>query len=542
MTNSSTQGFATPPASEPPALTADTPREVLINQPVVLKGCFDPLRIAKVALLAEDKFPLNVAINSAAKTWQVNLEKGFQSDGARWLRLKGLDSAGRLVDDKIIYITVSTDPLTAGKDLTLKVLQDTLFKVCPFDSARLKAPQKVMVKAGQSFTINRYGFLDGHLKVELMPGVPPVGGFGYFYEPHVQLSKGSQVLRFELEDVPNTPVSAQMLVTQTTLLKTKIADSSDLAANQKRELLLGQTLPITGYACVAGHFRVVLGQPISGFGNDGYVYWEHVQLKHNGKPIDFEPDALTMTVPKDTVIKKRPIDSSRLSAQERYTLPARSLYGVSSYAIDQGHLKIALTQELPGFGNTGFVFPDFVQLRRGGRGFDPIPSQLEINVPHFSQRDNPRLSWATCNVTAISMVFYYYGIRSRGGGQLEDELLQWCLNRYGQGSQTDNGVLAELIKAYGFRQSSFSTTRKWSEVKEELISRRPVVMGGLFTHGGHIVTVIGYNNQGYLVNDPWGDALSGYTNTEGRRRLYSYAYMDRVAGPDGGVWAHFIIR
>ncbi|WRH68869.1 MAG: C39 family peptidase [Planktothrix sp. GU0601_MAG3] len=108
-----------------------------------------------------------------------------------------------------------------------------------------------------------------------------------------------------------------------------------------------------------------------------------------------------------------------------------------------------------------------------------------------------------------------------------------------QVSQTDHSVLSALIRAYGFK-SSFSTTRYWSDLKNELINRRPVVIGVDTTPSGHIITVIGYNSQGYIVNDPWGDAYTGYSNTEGRRIIYSYGYMDQVAGPDGSVWAHFI--
>ena len=194
---------------------------------------------------------------------------------------------------------------------------------------------------------------------------------------------------------------------------------------------------------------------------------------------------------------------------------------------------------MPNFGNTGYIFPKFVKFQRGGKVFDPTPPQVLINVPYFSQRDNPRFYWSTCNVTCIAMVMHYYGVRSKWGGQLEDELLQWCFDYAGQGSQTNHSVLSALIRAYGF-QGSFSTTRRWSEVRNELINSRPVVLAGDFTPSGHIVTVIGYNRYGYIVHDPWGDAYTGYSNTEGRRLPYSYSYLNRVCGPDGNVWAHFI--
>ncbi len=542
MTDSAAPNPGTTPAvaTAPPALTSRGPNEVLINQALSLEGTFDPLRVAKITLKAEDKYPLTVTTNEQIRTWQVKLDQGFKTAGARWLRLEGIDSLGKSVANQIIYINVSTDPMTVGQSLSLKILRDTLFKSRPVVSSKLTPQQKVAVKAGQTFTIKRYGLVDGHLKVVIEPAIAPLGEFGYFFEDHVQLSKGPQILRFDVADVPNTNVSAQVLITENTLLKAQPADSASLAANQKTELLQGQTLAITGYAIVKGHFRVSLANEVPGIGKTGYIYWQHAQIKRGGKTVTYDPNALTMTVLKTTVLKKRPVDSSSLQEAEKFTLNAGTIYGVGSYAIADNHIKVALTEELAQFGNTGYVFPDFVQLKRGDKAFNPLPPQVELNVPYFSQRDNPRYSWATCNVTSIAMILYYYGRRSQGG-QLEDELLQWCLNRYGEGSQTDNAVLSEMIKAYGFK-TSFSTTRKWSEVKEELINGRPVVLGGYFTHGGHIITVVGFTPQGYIVNDPWGDALSGYYDTEGRKLLYPYAYVDRVAGPDGNVWAHFIAK
>ncbi|PSB37768.1 peptidoglycan-binding protein [filamentous cyanobacterium Phorm 46] len=524
-----------------PNLTYQGPTEVLVNQAIVLGGKFDRQEVVKVEVLAEDKFPLTVTLNQTNGTWQVNLPQGFKIAGARWLRLRATDSKGNVTGSQIIYITVSSDPLTVGKSLSLKIVSDTLFKVAPVDSSRLNNQQKVLVRAGQTLAVSKYGFIDGHLKVVLDSAITPIGTFGYFYEPDVQLAKGTKVLKFDLADVPNSNVSAQLLVTQTTQIKAQPVDSSKLPANQVADLILGSTYAITGYACILGHFRVTFAEAIPGFGNVGFIYWQHVQIKKNGKEVPFDPNALTMTMLQATVFKKRPVEASKLTATERTTLPLGRVYGVESYGLEGDHLKISLTEELPNFGNTGFVLPNSIQFKRGDKIFDPVPNDVELNVPYFSQRDNPRFDWSTCNVTAIAMVLYYYGVRSKWGGQLEDELLQWCFDYAGQGSQTDHSVLSALIQAYGFK-TSFDTTRKWADVRSELLNRRPIVLAGDFTAAGHIITLIGYNSEGYIVQDPWGDALTGYSDTEGRKLMYPYGYINQVAGPDGNVWAHFISR
>ncbi|MEB3280054.1 MAG: C39 family peptidase [Lyngbya sp.] len=520
-------------------VTYDGPPEVLVNEPTILKGTFDPRLVTAISLMAEDRFRFDVILNSAGKTWEVKLAKGFSEAGYRWLRLKASNSKGELVASVVINITVSSYPLTVGEGLTLTITNDTLFKVAPFDSTSLNQNQKVAIKAGQKFNVLKYGWVDGHLKVLLNNAIPPVGTFGYFFQGHVQLSKGSEVLQFEIDNVPDTDINAQLLVIKTTKIKAKPIDSAELSPDELAPLLLGQTYAIKGYACTQGHFRVTLAQSVEGFGNVGYIYWQHVRLLRDGQEIPFNPNALTMTIAETTVLKKRPVDASRLENSERATLPVGRVYGVNSYAIADNHIRVALTEELPSFGNTGYVFPAYVKFQRGGKTFDPLPDQLELNVPYFSQRDNPRYYWSTCNVTSIAMVLYYYGLRSQYGGQLEDELLQWCFNYAGVGSQTEHNVLTALIRAYGYR-SSFSTTRRWSEIKEELINGRPVVIGADLTPAGHVLTIIGFNKAGYIVNDPWGDAYTGYSNTEGRRLLYSYGYFNQVAGPDGNVWAHFI--
>jgi uncharacterized protein YvpB len=537
MTASPSKPLAkTAPVPMPPTYTGV--KEILVGKPITLKGSYDAARIAKLTIQVEDRINLNVSTTRG--TWQIDMPQGFSVAGSRWLRIRGFDPAGKEVDNQVFYITVSADPLTLGQALELKVIQDTFFKVSPQDSSKLNAQQKVLIPAGQIFQVTRYGLIDGHLKLELTAPIAPIGTFGYFYAGAVQLAKGGKVLRFSLDDVPDTLTDGlQMLVTTTTFLKASLTDSSILSADQKFQLLQGQTIALKGYACLAGHFRVTLREPVAGVGERGLIYWRHVRLVRHGQAIPFDPDALTATILQTTPLKKQPIDAGKLTIQAKVTLNSGRVYGVSSYGVEGGHIKLATTEEFDRFGNTGYVFPAYLQLRRGGRSLNPIPPQVELNVPYFSQRDNPRLAWATCNVTAIAMVFYYYGVRSQTGEQLEDELLQWCFNHHGYGSQTDHNCLVAMIQAYGF-QAQFNPKCTWQAIREELINRRPVVLCGYFTHGGHIITLIGYTPAGFIVNDPWGDGYYGYANTEGRKLLYPFDYCTAMAGNDGEVWAHFI--
>jgi len=526
------------PINLSPALDYIGPTEIAVGRAVVLNGTFDPVRASTVSVVAEDRFSLPVSVDRVAGTWQVNLQQGFQQAGARWLRVRATNTAGEVVGDRIVELTITADP-NAGEAINLTVMRDTFFKSAPTDSSQLGDHQKVMLRRGQTFGVKTYGYIDGHLKLTLTNPITPIGDFGFVFEPHVQVKKGNDLLRFDIEDVPDVPMAGQMLVTRDTWIKLKPEDSSNLGSTQKAMLRLGQTFGVLGYASIAGHFRITLTESVTGFGNVGYVYWQHVQLRKDGETILYDPDALTATILQTTALKRRPTDASRLNANEKATLPLGRIYGVAGYSLEDGHIKATLTEELPGYGNTGYLYPGHIQMRRGGRGFNPYPRQIELNAPYFSQRDNPRYYWSTCNVTAIAMVLYYHGLRPSYSSQLEDELLEWVFSHYGVGSQVVHNVLSAMIQAYGF-DSTFSTTRNWAQIDAELASRRPVVLAGEFTATGHIITVIGYTPSGLIVHDPWGDALTGYANTNGRRLLYPNAYLLQTCGYDGGVWAHFI--
>ncbi len=533
-----------------PLLTYRGPREILLQTPVDLLGDYLPAQVATVTLMAEDKFPLTVQLSPLQGLWRVQLKEGFYNVGVRWLRLRGLDTAGKVVAEQIINLTVTDDSNTVGQPLVLRVLQDTWFKQSATDSAKLGNAQKVPIRTGQSFLVKRYSFVDGHLQVDLQSPLAPVGSNGCFFEPHVELKKADQILRFDIDDVPVTiPGTAQVLVLQDTLLKASPNDSSTLPANQKLELLAGHNFEITGYACMQGHFRVTLTKPIPNFGTTGgttgFIYWQHIQIQKNGQAVIFDPDALTLTVLENTVFKKRPVDSSNLRPEERFAVQKGQTFGVASYAMADGHVRVALTENLPNFGNTGCFFPKFVQLRSGGKLVDVNPAKLELNVPYLCQRDNAFRPMATCNVTSMAMVLAYYGIRAKNPRQqLEDEFYEWCIARYGQGSQTDNTVLVKLANAYGFKDN-FSTNHNWTTIRNELNNRRPVIVGGLFTHSGHIVVIIGYTPQGYIVNDPFGNALTGYRDSNGRRLVYPSDYMEKMCSPEpgsGNIFAHLISR
>jgi uncharacterized protein YvpB len=529
-----------PRSTQPLSYTG--PTELPLKTPVTLFGTYDPAQIQTVTVTAEDKYPFEVQLEAPQGRWMVTLSEGFYQAGARWLRLQGKDGAGQGVANQIVPLTIVAGTLNVSQELLLTVRQDTLFKLQVKDSSALANTQKLAVKAQTRLKVVRYDYREDHLLVQLEAPLGALGNLGFFYEEHVTLSLGKTALVFDPEErQPQIQGSAQLVITQATLFKAQPIDGVSLAAAQKAPLLPGQSFDISGYTAFKNHFRVTLTQAIGGVGKTGFIFFDHMRLQKNGRPIVYDPQALRVTMTQATILKRRPVNSSNLGAADRYNLPLGQTYGVLSYAPDDDHVRVTLTENLPGFGNTGYLYPAYIKLQRGAQVIDPLPNSIELNVPYLSQLNNRFRPRATCNVTSLAMAMRYWGTVGSTSGQLEDELYQWCVKNYGPESQLENTVLVKLMRAYGF-SADFRTDRTWADIRTELRLGRPVVVGGFFTAAGHIVCIIGFNSQGYWVNDPYGDAITGYRNAYGGRRFYPRSYMEKMCSPegDGHTWAHFL--
>ncbi len=603
-------------ASPSPVQTAiaitQSPSEVVVNREIAIAGTADFAQVLQILVTLPNDVLVPVQTNPTAGTWQIKITAGLPTAIATFLRVRAIGANNQLLAELIVNI------LVRNPDITLITKQATRFKASPADSATLPPNGKVEVSAGQTLEVLRYGAVDGHIKVLLKQPIAPMGAFGYFYAPHVDLiapitltvkqdtifkisTAASQALPFtqkvevkagakflldgnfaiaenhiqaklaqplapvgqvgyfflphvELSklgesldfsnpaDVSDIPINGAIATVITdTFLKASSQNASSLADSQKIMVKAGTTYPISGYASVNGHFRVKFTSAIATIGNVGFFYERHLSITKNGKSMMYDPDMKTLTVRQNTVLKKRPVEMRQLAASELAPLVAGDVFGLDSYSLTDIHFQVTLNEDVPPLGKSGFVFAGHVNLQQGNKTIAIAPKSKVLGVPYFSQLDNPRDPFVTCNVTAIAMVLAFHGKRSRNPKQqLEDELYQWIINKYGAQSRSDNAALQMLYRAYGFG-GNFSTTRTWSQIKQEITENRPVVIGGYFTHGGHIVCIIGFDEFGFIVHDPFGNALTGYSQTEGKGLRYPYIYMRDMCGVDGDVWAHFIL-
>jgi GH24 family phage-related lysozyme (muramidase) len=166
---------------------------------------------------------------------------------------------------------------------------------------------------------------------------------------------------------------------------------------------------------------------------------------------------------------------------------------------------------------------------------------IDLNILHFSQLDNHHHPTGTCNVTAIAMCLHFFGIRGNGNGQLEDQIYR-KMEELGLNRKSPYD-LAQIVEHYGHRDR-FTEHATWQEVKNWLSKGRPCVVHGWFTQSGHIIVIRGFNEQGFIVNDPYGEYWAdGYdTQAHGGGLTYSYALMERCCGKDGDLWIHFLSK
>lgn len=267
---------------------------------------------------------------------------------------------------------------------------------------------------------------------------------------------------------------------------------------------------------------------------------------------------MKLTVLQDTFFKQYTQDSSRLKPSDRAEVLAGQSFEIHSWkTAGRSHYKVALIDEALGdpARNTWYVYVPHVRLLNSQDKppiFEPnppkpfpfpsrtLPRTKRLNVPHKGQLDNALNPKGACNVTCFAMAMNYFQLPGKTNAvQLEDELYRYMTaNRLSRHEPED---LAKMAKAYGLR-SDFTTRGTLKDIRKAIALGQPCIIHGYFTSFGHIIVVKGYDERGFIVNDPFGEWTSrGYQKGNfGDGLHYSNNLIQSKCSPEGSdyVWLH----
>ena len=162
-----------------------------------------------------------------------------------------------------------------------------------------------------------------------------------------------------------------------------------------------------------------------------------------------------------------------------------------------------------------------------------------LTVPYLPQLDNGPEGWRQCQTSSIAMCLAYLKVP----GITDDTDYLKIVQRYGD--TTDQAAhqkaLASLNVRARFRQNMTAT-----DLMGELKGGLPVAIGVLHhgpatapTGGGHYITAIGFTDDSWIVNDPYGelDLVNGgwakQGGDAGKGQRYSFRNLNPRWLPEG---------
>jgi hypothetical protein len=122
-----------------------------------------------------------------------------------------------------------------------------------------------------------------------------------------------------------------------------------------------------------------------------YVYDQHAYVEFDGEIVypPEDPNPLILRITKDTVFKRRPVDSSQLAANERVTVSQGTTLVLESYAYADSkgdfndHIKFAIkyAKDYINDLSTWYVYELHARVERDNKVLYPIPKPTPAPTP-----------------------------------------------------------------------------------------------------------------------------------------------------------------
>jgi hypothetical protein len=180
-----------------------------------------------------------------------------------------------------------------------------------------------------------------------------------------------------------------------------------------------------------------------------------------------------------------------------------------------------------------------------------VKDSVRLNVPYKSQLDNRYEPYSACNVTSFGMVFDYYDIgfvhtftgrhKQNKNKQIEDDIYEYMSEKGLNKHYPED--LAQMARDFGLKDD-FTVHGTFERCKQHLSNGNLLVLHGYFTQPGHIIVGVGYDEDGLLVHDPYGEWFPrGYrTDLSGAYLHYSNELIRKTCAYDGEFWVHYLSK
>lgn len=249
---------------------------------------------------------------------------------------------------------------------------------------------------------------------------------------------------------------------------------------------------------------------------------------------------------RDTWLKRRPVDSGSLAAEEKLFVPKGSAWQWLELRMYAGeiHQRVFLEQRPD---QEWWIFPDHWKIINDTEVQENPPKldgEVKLVVPYFSQRDNKKDPMRTCFSSSCAMLL----------ATLEPDAIdsddEYINEVYKYGDTTEATAQLKTLKHFGL-DARFVQNADWKTLEDQLERGMPIPIGVLHkgavsnpTGGGHWLVVVGItaDKTKLWVHDPFGEmdlVSGGYPSTDGKYKLYSKKNLGPrwlVEGPKTG-WA-----
>lgn len=230
----------------------------------------------------------------------------------------------------------------------------------------------------------------------------------------------------------------------------------------------------------------------------------------------------------DTWLKRKPVDSSTLVAEDKLFVPKGSAWQWSEIRVYPGEVNQRVFLEAQPDREWWFFPAHFkvVDATEPQKSAPTAGGEIKLAVTYFSQLDNEKDPHRTCFSSSCAMLLKTLDPDVIGS---DDEYINEVFKL---GDTTDASVQIQALKHFGV-DAKFTQIAGWEVVETQLKQGIPVPIGILHKGpvaspygGGHWIVVVGMteDKSKLWVHDPYGelDLVRGtYISQDGKYKLYS---------------------